>query len=57
MGGHTFSYDLREVEGGTEVAQTYEWMSVKDPNFEKMLPFVSEQQLAASLDRIADVVT
>jgi uncharacterized protein YndB with AHSA1/START domain len=54
-GGHTYTYDLREVEGGTEITQTYEWMSVKDPQFEAMCPFVSQEQMAATLNRITDV--
>ncbi|OJY46823.1 hypothetical protein, partial [Pseudonocardia sp. 73-21] len=55
--GHTFTYDLREVEGGTEVTQTYEWMSVKDEEFLKMFPLVSEEQLAGTLDRIESAVS
>ena len=54
--GHTYTYDLHEVEGGTEVTQIYEWMSVKDPQFEAMFPRVSQEQLAGSLDRIAEAV-
>lgn len=56
-GGHTWTYDLREVEDGTEVTQTYEWMSVKDPDFEKFFPRVSQEQMAGSLDKLADVVS
>jgi hypothetical protein len=51
--GHTFTYDLREVDGGTEVTSTYDWTGVKDPQFEQMFPRVSQEQLAGSLDRIA----
>ncbi|MDT7708213.1 MAG: hypothetical protein QOG20_3820 [Pseudonocardiales bacterium] len=54
--GHTYTYDLHEVEGGTEVTQTYEWMSVKDPKFLEMFPLVSQEQLAGTLDRIAAAV-
>jgi len=54
--GHTYTYDLAEVEGGTEVTQTYEWMSVKDPKFLEMFPMVSQEQLSATLDRIATAV-
>lgn len=54
--GHTYTYDLREVDGGTEVTQSYEWNGVEDPEFEKLFPLVSEQQLAATLDRLADAV-
>ncbi|MFC4947357.1 SRPBCC family protein [Pseudonocardia sp. GCM10023141] len=55
--GHTYTYDLNEVEGGTEVTQTYEWMSVKDPKFAEMFPRVSQEQLAGSLDRIEAALT
>ncbi|HVL83520.1 MAG TPA: SRPBCC family protein [Pseudonocardia sp.] len=54
--GHTYTYDLREVDGGTEVTQTYEWMSVKDPDFAAFFPRVSQDQLQASLDKLADAV-
>lgn len=57
VAGHTYSYDLREVDGGTEVTSTYEWMSVKDPKFEAMFPVVSQEQLAGSLDRLAKAVS
>lgn len=56
-GGHTYTYDLREVDGGTQVTQTYEWMSVKDPTFLEMLPVVSQEQLAGTLDRIGAAVS
>jgi hypothetical protein len=46
--GHTFTYDLQEVEGGTEVTVTYDWTGVKDPNFAAMLPLVSQEQLTRS---------
>lgn len=57
VGGHTFTYDLAEVDGGTEVTQTYEWMSVHDEAFLAMLPIVSEQNLEGTLDRIAAAVS
>lgn len=56
VGGHTFTYDLSEVEGGTEVTETYDWMSVKDPEFLKMLPIVSEDDLKGTLDKISEAV-
>lgn len=56
VSGHTFTYDLAEVDGGTEVTQTYEWMSVHDPKFAEMLPRVSEEQLTGTLDKIATAV-
>ncbi|HEY2191554.1 MAG TPA: SRPBCC family protein [Actinomycetospora sp.] len=56
-GGHTYTYDLKPVDGGTEVTQTYEWMSVKDPNFEAFFPRVSQEQLAATLDNLEAAVS
>ncbi len=56
VGGHTFTYDLRESDGRTEVTETYDWMSVKDPTFEKFFPLVSQEQLESSLDRLAAAV-
>jgi len=50
VSGLTFTYDLREVDGGTEVTSTYEWTGVKDPRFEEMVPRVSQEQLAGTLD-------
>jgi Polyketide cyclase / dehydrase and lipid transport len=54
--GHTYTYDLHPVDGGTEVTQTYDWTGVKDPNFEAFFPRVSAEQLAGTLDRIAATV-
>lgn len=54
--GHTYTYDLREVEGGTEVTQTYEWMSVRDEEFLKLFPRVSQDQLEGTLAKIAGTV-
>ncbi|MGQ0574926.1 MAG: SRPBCC family protein [Pseudonocardia sp.] len=55
--GHTFTFDLSAADGGTEVTQTYEWMSVKDPKFAEMFPLVSAEQLEGSLDRLAAAVS
>jgi uncharacterized protein YndB with AHSA1/START domain len=55
--GHTYTYDLEEVEGGTKVTLTLDWTGVKDPNFEALFPVVSQEQLARTLDQIADVVS
>jgi hypothetical protein len=55
-GGHTFTYDLLEVEGGTEVTQTYDWSGVKDPKFEAICPRVSQDDLARTLDNIASAI-
>ncbi len=55
--GHTFTYDLREVDGGTEVTSTYEWSGVKDAKFEEMFPRVSQEQLAGTLDKLSSAVS
>ncbi|MGH3564762.1 MAG: SRPBCC family protein [Pseudonocardia sp.] len=55
--GHTYTYDLQEVEGGTKVTQTYEWIGVKGPNSETYFPRVSQKQLEGTLDRIAQAVS
>lgn len=54
--GHTYTFDLREVEGGTEVTETYDWTGVKDERFAAMLPLVSEQQLEDGLHKLAAAV-
>ncbi|MDT7576245.1 MAG: hypothetical protein QOH17_2578 [Pseudonocardiales bacterium] len=54
--GHTFTYDLSESDGQTQVTETYDWMSVKDPTFEKMFPLISQEQLQSSLDHLAAAV-
>jgi uncharacterized protein YndB with AHSA1/START domain len=55
-GGHTFTYRLREVPDGTEVTQVYDWTGVGDPRFEAFCPFVSEEELADTLEKLAGVV-
>jgi hypothetical protein len=56
-GGHTFTYDLREADGGgTVVTETYDWSGVEDPNFAKLCPLLSEMQLSETLERIAKEV-
>ncbi len=57
VSGHTYTWDLRESDGRTEVTETYEWTGVKDPQFEKLFPLVSEEDLARSLDKLAAAVS
>ncbi|MGD9530393.1 SRPBCC family protein [Pseudonocardia sp.] len=54
--GHTYTFDLRPVDGGTEVTETYEWMAVKDERFAVLLPLVSAEQLESGLDKLAAAV-
>jgi hypothetical protein len=56
-GGHTFTYEIRAAEGGgSVVTETYDWSGVGDPNFARMCPLISEEQLAETLDKIAQEV-
>lgn len=55
--GHTYTYDLRAVDGGTQVTSTYDWTGVKDPKFEELCPRVSQEQLAATLDKLDATVS
>jgi uncharacterized protein YndB with AHSA1/START domain len=57
VSGHTYTWDLREAEGRTEVTETYEWTGVKDPQFEKLFPLVSQEDLERSLDKLAAAVS
>lgn len=56
VGGHTFTYELQPVDGGTHVTETYDWSGAKDPQFQKMLPLVSEEDLTRTLDKIDDAL-
>ena len=53
-GGHRYVYRLRETGDETEVRQIYDWSGVSDPNFEAFCPFVSQEQLMGTLNRLAD---
>ncbi|MFC5951788.1 SRPBCC family protein [Pseudonocardia lutea] len=55
-GGHTYTYRLRDADGGTEVTETYDWSGVTDPRFEAFCPFVTREQLAAGLEKLARTV-
>jgi hypothetical protein len=50
VSGHTYTWDLREAEGRTEVTETYEWTGVKDPVAGELFPLVSQEDLERSLD-------
>ncbi|MCD2185866.1 SRPBCC family protein [Actinomycetospora soli] len=55
-GGHTYVYELEERDGVTEVTQTYDWSTLRDPQFAAFCPFVSADDLRATLDRLAAAV-
>jgi hypothetical protein len=56
VSGHTYTWDLHESDGRTEVTETYEWTGVKDPQFEQLFPLVSQEDLEKSLDKLAKAV-
>lgn len=56
VSGHTYTYVLRPVDGGTEVTQTYDWTGVTDPKFQEFFPMLSQDNLATTLDKIGDAV-
>jgi hypothetical protein len=57
VAGHTFTYELREAQdSGTVVTHTYDWSGVEDPDFAKLCPLLTEEQLGGTLEKIAKVV-
>jgi hypothetical protein len=52
--GHTYTWELEPAGNGTKVTQTYDWSAVQDDNFRGFFPMVSEDQLSASIDKIAN---
>ena len=56
VSGHTYTWDLAPEGDGTRVTETYDWMSVKDEQFLKLFPLVSESDLEASLQKLASAV-
>lgn len=51
-GGQTFTYDLEPSESGTKVTQTYDWSGVPDPAFKGLMPFLKEEHLAGTIERL-----
>lgn len=49
--GHTFTWELTPEGGGTAVTQTYDWSGVRDDGFRGLLPLLTEQQLADSIEK------
>lgn len=56
LGGQTYTYHLTAADGGTSVEQVYDWSGVTDPQFEAFCPFVSTEDLDATLARLARAV-
>lgn len=55
--GHTYTYTLEpDAPGRTRVTQIYDWSAVTDPRLNDRLPMVSRDELAHTLDRLAQVL-
>lgn len=50
--GHHFNWTLEPVDGGTKVTLAYDWTDVQDPQYRSMFPFLKEEQLADSIERL-----
>ncbi len=52
-GGQSFTWDLTpNGSGGTTVTQTYDWSGVACPQFKSLMPFLKEDQLAETIERV-----
>jgi uncharacterized protein YndB with AHSA1/START domain len=52
--GHTYAWELEPTDdGGTRVTHTYDWSGVRDENALGLYPRVSEDQMRASVARLA----
>ncbi|WP_019878031.1 SRPBCC family protein [Sporichthya polymorpha] len=55
-GGQTFTFELEpNSSGGTTVTQIYDWSAVEDPQFRALMPFLKEEHLAGTLDKLSKV--
>jgi uncharacterized protein YndB with AHSA1/START domain len=53
--GHTWSWELEPTaDGGTKVTHTYDWSGVQDERALELYPRVTEEQMSASISRVAD---
>ena len=56
-GGQTFTFELEpSPAGGTTVTQVYDWSSVTDPQFKGLMPFLKEEHLAGTIERLGKAV-
>ena len=52
-GGQSFTFELEpNGSGGTTVTQVYDWSGVTDPAFKGLFPFLKEEQLAGTIERL-----
>lgn len=57
-GGHTFGWELEPTaDGQTAVTHFYDWSTIKDPRFGAFFPFISAEQMAGTMARLAEIVT
>lgn len=55
--GHTWTWELELAGSGTSVTQTYDWSGVRDEQFRGFFPMVTEVQMSATIDKVANAAT
>ncbi len=55
--GHTWTWELEPAGSGTKVTQTYDWSGVRDEQFRGFFPMVTEDQMSATIDKVANAAT
>lgn len=58
FGGHRWRYELRPVEGGTEVTESFDWSTAKVPPFIELIgaPKRNAEAMSRTLERLAALV-
>lgn len=58
LGGHRWRYELRPVEGGTEVTESFDWSTAKVPPFIELIgaPKRNAEAMVRTLERLAAAV-
>ncbi|ANY05171.1 SRPBCC family protein [Pseudonocardia sp. HH130630-07] len=49
--GHSYTWHLEPEGSGTRVTQVYDWSAVTDQGFRGLLPLLTEEQLADSIEK------
>jgi uncharacterized protein YndB with AHSA1/START domain len=57
--GHRWRYELRPVEGGTEVTETFDWSTARIPQGIELMGYPKKhpKEMAKTLERLEQVVT
>jgi uncharacterized protein YndB with AHSA1/START domain len=55
--GHTWTWELEPAGSGTTVTQIYDWSGVADQDFRGFFPMVTEDQMSATIDKVANAAT